>query len=159
MSDSPRPLDHALRWLFTLALAWGLLSFTLLLPGIEGAERARPQSWIASYGIPVLAFGLALLVTTVLIRSIPGFLAVPESVGPWRLVGGIALGTLVAAIAVVALSLGVMWQLDPPGARPDDPQHVSLVFWLLPWLAAAWTPSLAILFGGWWAGRGRSSDS
>jgi hypothetical protein len=157
--DGTRLRDRLLRGLFALALAWTLLSSGIWILGEQfGVPNPAPEGTWLHIAIedalpPLVAIGLAGVITTLVIRFLPGFLHFPQQVTSSRILLAFTLAApLVALFLLISVST-LFVALEPPPWRSDNPQYFPAVFWYAPLLTTALTPVGTVIAAWWWVLR------
>jgi hypothetical protein len=129
MSGKRTAREHVLLALFAASLAWALLqsaAMLMLLVGV-GEDCVLPYG-AEHWAPPVVAAVAAGLIDIFLVRRAPGFLRLPARVTLLRLSLSLIVTTIIVAAVLFVGPIAVSALFNPPGPRPDDVQHVPLVF-------------------------------
>jgi hypothetical protein len=142
--------------LFALALAWALLwlGFWVFGEQLEAlnplAEGYRLHALSEEYLPPLVFVLLAGVVTAIVVRFWPGFLRLPLSVTPLRVLLTLLLAVPIVALALVVALIAVSLAIEPPPWESDNLQYVPLVFWVAPLGTMALTPIISLVVAWWW---------
>ena len=154
-----RARDYALRVVFTLALAWALLSLGMMLFGERAGilnpvqEGSRLHTVVEDWAPGLVAVVAATILAAFLVRFEPRFLSVPAQVTSLRLCVSLLVTTAIVGVALLLVLIAVAVILDPLRPHPENVQYIPIVFWLPPLATAALTPAASVVIAWGWTVR------
>lgn len=158
MSGKRSVRERVLCVLFALSLAWTLLSLEMVYFG-EGIGRPDPAQegsllhTLVEYSPGFVAVAIAGILTSFLIRLIPGFLNVPRHVTSLRLWCTLLVAFPIVGLGLLLVLIVVTAIMDPPGPHPENVQYIPPVFWFPALVGAVMTPVASVLSAWWWTVR------